>query len=430
MKPILAAAVVLSCTVLAAAEPAAKPTGALAPSANAGKRGSYQVDLADNAQNKYWVLVPDSYQEDGRAAGIHLFFHGQGGHAGAQNFNQWKARFCEPYRLIGINMQFLDGDNQKDTAGKAAAARQAVLQVLADYQAVPRGAVASFSGGGGPHGLWWGQATPQPTPAWPFTHVSLYGSNFWASTADGRGYSWFIGVGGKEWGMAKPTLGESQCARTVELLAGALKRKGGPDVRLRIDKDKGHSIAEQDVSESAEQFRRSDLALAPFLYEPAWKGKARAIAATANRLALGQAAGELDKALAAKDLAEDAKAELERLRDALDGRVEAVLALIKDLAESDTVLAGHYGALFTAQLKGHTRAKELAALLAAMAKSPAARDQGRAFEGFAKLLPACVGPEPRLQKPEVNAVQVEQAAKLAGERSLTARNAQDLLSLR
>lgn len=429
MKPILAAAVVLCCTALSAAEPA-RPAAGPVPSANAGKRGTYQVDLVDNAQNKYWVLVPDSYQEDGRAAGIHLFFHGQGGHTGAQNFNQWKARFCEPHRLIGINMQYLDGDNLKDTAGKVAAARQAVLQVLADYQAVPRGAVASFSGGGGPHGLWWGQATAQPTPAWPFTHCSLYGSNFLAATADGRGYSWFVGVGGKEWGMAKPTLGESQCARAVELLAGALKRKGGPDVRLRIDKDKGHSIAEQDVAEAAEQFRRSDLALAPFLFEPAWKGKARAIAATANRLALGQAAGELDKALAAKDLAEDAKAELERLRGALDERVEAVLALMKELTESDTVLAGHYGALFTAQLKGHARAKELAALLAAMAKAPAARDQGRAFEGFAKLLPACVGPEARLQKPEVNAAQLEQAAKLAGERSLTARNAQDLLSLR
>ena len=125
----------------------ARPLAAqVAPSANKEKPGTYSVDT-DVHNYKYFVCVPKAY--DGKQpAGIHLFFHGQNGQKGAGNFANWSKYFLEPYDLIGINMQYNDGDNYKDTDNKVRVAKQAVLQVMADYKVLPRGAIASFSGGG------------------------------------------------------------------------------------------------------------------------------------------------------------------------------------------------------------------------------------------------------------------------------------------
>ncbi|HUS57118.1 MAG TPA: hypothetical protein VM141_00570 [Planctomycetota bacterium] len=122
-----------------------------APSENKGKTGTYQMKTSSEGNN-YYVCVPKSYSE-GNPAGIHLYFHGQGGHGGAANFGQWAGPFLDSQNLIGINMQYMDGDNQKDTPGKVASAIEAVLQTMADYRVIPgRGVVCSFSGGGLPHG--------------------------------------------------------------------------------------------------------------------------------------------------------------------------------------------------------------------------------------------------------------------------------------
>ena len=104
------------------------------PSANKGKRGSYQCHTSI-AGCDYWVCVPASYSDD-KPAGIHVFFHGQNGQGGAPNFGQWQKAFLEPFNLIGINMQYQDGDNAKDTPGKVAAAREAIGQTLADYKII------------------------------------------------------------------------------------------------------------------------------------------------------------------------------------------------------------------------------------------------------------------------------------------------------
>src|SRR3981081_2861070 len=102
------------------------------PSANAGKKGAYQVKTSRPGCN-YYVCVPASYSET-NPAGLHLFFHGQGGQSGAPNFGTWSKHFLDKFNLIGINMQYEDGDNGKDTEGKVKAAQEAIAQTIADYK--------------------------------------------------------------------------------------------------------------------------------------------------------------------------------------------------------------------------------------------------------------------------------------------------------
>ena len=120
------------------------------PSENAGKKGTYPVKTSRPGYN-YFVCVPAAYSEE-NPAGLHLFFHGQGGQSGAPNFGLWSKSFLDKHNLIGINMQYEDGDNARDTEGKVKAAQEAIAQTMADYKiVVGRGVVCSFSGGGLPH---------------------------------------------------------------------------------------------------------------------------------------------------------------------------------------------------------------------------------------------------------------------------------------
>ena len=288
----------------AAPVPAATPAPAATPPAekpaegNKGRPGTYQSKTSHDGCN-YYVCVPKTYS-DSNPAGLHLFFHGQGGGGSAPNFGQWAKHFLEPHNLIGINMQYTDGDNAKDTSGKADAAIEAIKQTLADYKVIlGRGAAGSFSGGGLPHRLLFDKfskhAPGGPAPC-PFNHAAIYGSNYWGDpTAVAAPMTWFIGLGTKEWNMGEPTLGSTQPERAKQLFAAALKG-GCADIYLKITKDKGHSISDDDVRESAAQFRRSDLAFAPFLYEKDYAEPPLApIARAANSLALGKAATMADR---------------------------------------------------------------------------------------------------------------------------------------
>ena len=77
-----------------------------------------QIQCEGREGYSFFVYVPDSYSED-NPAGIHMFFNGQGGCANNGDFGRW-ARTCEQHNLIGINMQYKDGDNARDTGGKVA----------------------------------------------------------------------------------------------------------------------------------------------------------------------------------------------------------------------------------------------------------------------------------------------------------------------
>jgi hypothetical protein len=334
-------------------------------SANAGKRGQYSAKTSRPGYN-YNVYVPAKYSEE-NPAGIHLFFHGQGSQGSAKYFGQWATSFLDKFNLIGVNMQYEDGDNAKDTEGKVKSAQEAIAQTIADYKIIPgRGVISSFSGGGLPHALYYdGQAKNGRSAIWPFCHGALYSSNYRNKPAHQKTtpMSFFISVGQGEWTLAG--LGSDGLGRMTELLSDAAG--GAPsDLYFKVLKGKGHSIADEEVQESSNGFRRSDLAFAPFIYAPDYPEKEfKAAVEDANALLLGRAASAIEK------LPEALKAKGAKLREQISARAQAVLALAKELAENDPVLTTFYGPLFTRQLQGLPEAKDLKETLSAGLKRPA-----------------------------------------------------------
>jgi hypothetical protein len=324
------------------------------PSANKGRRDTYAVETTRPGCN-YYVYVPKSYSDD-NPAGIHLHFHGQSSQGTAPYFDTWAKYFLEPYNLIGINMQYMDGDNQRDTAGKVAAAVEAIAQVSADYKIIRgRGVICSFSGGGLPHALMaqkYGLVGAKPD-AWPFNHSAAYDSNMHVSVKGWAQMSWFIGLGTNEWGLAR--LGGDLTDRAHELFQEAAAGRS-PDVYLKLGIAKGHSMTGEDRAESARIFHRSDLAYCAFLYEPDFAGtELEAVVRKANRLDLGGAASDLKALLSGTSLKPDARKKAEGVRDRIEQRVDAILEVSKTLAADDPLLWNYYGPIFTKQLKGHPR---------------------------------------------------------------------------
>ncbi len=368
----------------------------VAPSANKEKPGTYSVDT-DVENYKYFVCVPKAY--DGkRPAGIHLFFHGQNGQKGAGNFGNWSKYFLEPYDLIGINMQFNDGDNYKDTDNKVRVAKQAVLQVMADYKVLPRGVIASFSGGGQTLGTFFtqhGKANARD-PFWLFQHFSIYGSNFRVNATGSVPMTWFIGLGGKEWN--KFTIGKSQTDRANELFTDSL-RGGCPDVYLRIEPAKDHAISNADVAASAAMYSRSSVAFTPFVYGADYpERELQQIVAACNTLALGRADTALHAVLIRGSTKPEIKEKATALKALLDERIEAVLKLAKQLSTDDPVLFAWYSTLFARQLTGHPRSKELSDLVASVKKdAKAQRAAATGWTNFARAFPKLFTDKPSLQ---------------------------------
>ena len=416
--------------IAGAAVPAAPATPEKPPSANKGKTGTYECKTS-NAQYNYYVYVPKSYSDE-NPAGLHLYFHGQNGGGGAPNFGQWAKYFLDTYNLIGINMQYTDGDNAKDSGGKVEAAVEAIRQTCADYKIVfGRGAVGSFSGGGIPHEKllkkFGRTAAGGPSPC-PFNHSAPYDSNFWADPA-GMGLppmSWFIGLGTKEWDMGKPTLGTTQ-PKTAEHLFGAALKGACPDVYLKITKDKGHSMSDDDVRESAVQFHRSDLAFAPFIYERDFAEPALApIVRQANGQTLGKASAALDVLLAGAKTDAAVKAKAEVLRKKFDERIEALFALTQELTENDAILANFYGNLFAQQLGTHPKAKEIKALLADLRKKPGTQAAIQSCMGFwANFHSFLQGPALTPAAPKF----LEDVKTKCGEKSLVGKMATEMLGM-
>jgi len=332
------------------------------PSENAGKRESYRVKTP---YGDYWysVYVPSTYS-DSNPAGLHIFFHGQGKPSPDVNPGSWKESFLEPFNLIGIRMQYMDGDNSHDTEGKVMAARFAIAQTQADYKIIAgRGAIGSFSGGGLVHSAFFKRYAKIRGSEWPFCHMGLYGSNYWDKATQHLMMSWFIGLGENEWNAGGPTLGVSQCARAADLFALAAKGNS-PDVYLKITAGKGHSISPEDNTSSAQMFRRCELAYAPFIYSPDYpEPDLKKIVDQANDFKIGKAAKYLEKMLAKPELDAALRAKLEKLKVIIDKRIEQIFAVTRDLSESDPLLLDYYGDLYLKSIKEHSREKELKDLL-------------------------------------------------------------------
>ena len=334
------------------------------PSVNAGRTGTYEVQTK-TAGYSYFVCVPNSYGSQS-VAGLHLFFHGQNGQGNAGNFDLFRSALLEPFCLIGINMAYGDGDNGKDTDGKVAVARQAVLQVMADYRIVAgRAVVGCFSGGGLPCGQWYTAAGKTRGLGWPFSVVALYGANFRLPVTHGSPTGWMVGLAKDEIGLSD--LYASQTARFGEILK--LTPQLGLDQRFVLPNG-GHGVHQPEIAATARIFKRMDLFYGQFLVPADWSEKPLAsIAEMANAGALGAAATALAKLTDAKLV--DAKVALERraaLTAAIDERAQALVAMVGDLVDADPLLAPAYAALAVARLKKHPREAELKLLVGRLAK--------------------------------------------------------------
>lgn len=389
------------------------------PSEDAGRLGKYMRSTSKKGYN-YFVYAPKSYSAE-NPAGLHLFFHGQGSEASAKAVEHWAPLFLDKYNLVGVNMWYQDGDNTIDTEGKVRAAQEALAQTMADYKIVAgRGIVCSFSGGGLPHAMLYDrEARNGRGPSWPFSHASLYSSNYRSRPAHNRQVpmSWLIAVGQAEWHLA--SLGDDGKARFSELLGDA-PQGGSSDLCFKVIKGKGHVLATEEMEEASRAFRRSDLAYAPFVYAPDFAQKElRGAVEAANQLQLGRAAGLLEKAST-----DAAKA----LRAKVDARVQAILALMRELAEDDPVLCAAYGGLFLKQFQGHPEMKALKEIVSTAARSKAHAKAAAALPLFQKNVTSFFDPKGMLVPAQ--APLVEQIRELAGEKSQLGRMAADYLKLR
>lgn len=382
MRTLLLALLLLPAFGAERAVPPAPPQ----PSKNQGRQGTYQVPTTIGAYN-YWVCVPASY--DGKQpAGLHLFFHGQNGQGGAKEFGGWRSAFLEKHRLIGINMEYTDGDNQRDTEGKVKAAQEAIAQVTADYKVVQRGAVASFSGGGLPHGLLLDQVGKARSAQWPFCHSTLYSSNFFRDPTAAAPMSWCITIGTEEWSLAN--LGQTAVARAGELYL-ASTRGGNPDIRFVMTR-KGHTIPGEDVAASSKTFPLSDLAFGAFLHAPDFAEKElRAIVEQANRQQPSTAGAALAKLLAKPTIDAVLKAKGEALQMQIAARLDQLATALSSLPAEDPVLAAYYGPLLLAQLKGDAREKELKSAVTGGLKAKEAQAALAAHAELAKQWTALFG---------------------------------------
>ncbi|MEI6970835.1 MAG: hypothetical protein WCL44_04895 [bacterium] len=334
------------------------------PSANKGRSGVYQCKTDTPAYN-YWVYVPASYSED-KPAGLHIFFHGQNNSQGADNF--WVSRaMLDSFNLIGINMEYTDGDYRKDTDGKLAAAEQAVQQTMADYKVIPgRGIMASFSGGGIVHSLYFSrngkQSSADRNTKWTFNLNALYGSNFQASPAGVNGSSWLVSLHENERNMGLPTVGVSQTRVAREAILASRVDGGPAEVVFLYVKGAGHGITGTDTAWVAQLFQRTDLAFAPFVYTPDYpEQELRQAVAAINRLAYGRAESAISQVLALHNAPPGVKAKAESLSRQMSDRIEDIVAMGKSMSENDPILCDTYGKTLVSQFAGHSRLAEIKA---------------------------------------------------------------------
>ena len=371
----------------------ADPGAEVKPSADQGRTGKYQVTQA-NGYN-YWVCVPPTYSAE-HPAGIHLFFHGQGGQGGAEHFEGWNDAFLNKYDLIGINMQYMDGDNMRDTAGKTAAARRAVAQIIADYKIlIGKGVISSFSGGGLPHSLFSNQASKMRGRDWPFCHSALYSSNYRTDAAQGCPMSWFVSVGTQEWTLA--TLGIDGYHRTSELFA-QIPLGGCSDVHFKITRNKGHSVDPREVASSSDEFVRSNLAFAPFLYAPDYaEPELRALVGCCGELDLGHASTLIAK-LTKSPLAPTLAAKIGAIRALVDERLQQITELSEHLAVDDPPLATYYLPLFQSHCHGTPADKAITAAIKAASRDPQCSSTMQGYAAFIQEFPSLLpgdGSSPR-----------------------------------
>lgn len=280
--------------------------------------------------------MPSTYAAD-RPAGLYIFFHGQSNSAGADNF--WVAGgMLEAHNLIGINMEYTDGNYLVDAPGKLAAAEQAVLQTLADYKIVQgRGVMACFSGGGIVHEAYFNRHGRGGTsPAWSFCVNALYGANYRGSAAGG-GCNWLVCLHEGERLLAG--VGQSQLKVATEVIGASLGGKGGPEAAFLYSEALGHGIVDRDTAAASRMFGRTDLAIAPFIYMPDYpEPQLKPALVSLGRLAYGQAETALNKLVEAPQTPAELRAKAESLLARMRERTDRIVAMGQALSADDPIL--------------------------------------------------------------------------------------------
>lgn len=413
-------------------------------SENKGRTGEYMVKT-DNPKINYFVCVPSTYS-DTNPAGIHVHFHGGGDdwEKSAPKFGSWRKTMLERFNLIGINMQFLPGVDSLKTHGTPTVepTRAAIEQVMADYKIVNgRGTISSFSGGGWAHQSFvkkYGQSKSKEN-FWPFNHSSAYSSNYYLNSAlsDPRGVkamTWLVTCGRSEWLVGGTVRLGFQTSTLYDSLLREAERGGSRDVLFKTIPGKPHWVDAREVVVSAELFNRSDIMLAPFVYEPDFgERELLSIAKTANARRLGEALSAVEKIPGAKSPkngdgrdGSDRSVRAAQLREMIERRVEAVLKMLDELAEKDPVVYVYYASLAAGQLAKTPHEKSLRAALAEMQKKVEYRNAQQAgkllAENFMDLFQEKGALNPA-KKPVL-----EQILQLAGERSLVGGMAAEFLT--
>ena len=166
----------------------------------------------------------------------------------------------------------------------------------------------------------------------------------------------------------------------------ALANGGCADCFVNLTKGRGHTILRDDIERSAAVFHRADVLFAPFIYERGYAARElRAIAHLANAGRLAEAASALRQLRASGSATAAAKASARELAECIDARLHERLALMRQLAQDDPVLALAYGAQLDHQVHGLPAQKELASVLAPVRKAQLAWNQLEA--GWIQALP-------------------------------------------
>ncbi len=380
-------------TVLAAA--AKDVPTVVPPSANKGKLDAYHVQTGIPGAS---YNVNAKFYDATRAAGLHVFFGAEGAKDKDETWREFEETTLNPHNLVGINLAFKDGDYRQDTSGKIKAARIACAQVMADYpRIIPgRGILAAYSQGGIAVAQWI-TAGKEPSPAFPFSHVSLYSTEFRGTAPEGGKLSWFVALGTKEWDYGEQ-MPASAYARDLmqQLLQQAAKKNGCQDVYLSLS-DKGHQLKMEEALASAEIFARSEIALAPFVAAADFPdGPAAKWVAAANAHALGAALTGLDRAIDDRKTAESDRVRLMDLRGRIVVRVDDLAGLVERLREADPVLAAYYARMGMAQLGKHEKATGFTAALAALSKDEVYVKAARAHDAFVAAFASFMPPQPIL----------------------------------
>jgi hypothetical protein len=143
----------------------------------------------------------------------------------------------------------------------------------------------------------------------------------------------------------------------------------------------------------------------------------------ANRLELGGARSQIDRVLAMKDLADGIRRKGEFVRSKIEARVDAMLALSRQLAADDPVLWGYYRKVIAQHLQGHPREEEFKNIPSLTPQQE--KDAARAFATFAEGIKGFFDPTGRLHKESVGVLR--EIRLKAGERSTLGRMAEEYM---